>query len=175
LHYNWHRYYDPDIGRYLTPDPIGLAGGINPFVYVLNDPVNLVDPEGLLVLGFGGGASGGFGVAGDGTVAVISSGHDVGVMSTMGGSFGPQIAASAGPSVVVAPFANSVNNLSGGTIDLQLRLGFQATISFPTNGDLSGLVFTFDITPGWNIGAGLGASVTGIKDLFSNKEETPCP
>ena len=47
LHYNWHRYYDPDTGRYLTPDPIGLAGGINPFVYVENDPVNWVDLLGL--------------------------------------------------------------------------------------------------------------------------------
>ena len=46
-HYNYHRYYDPKIGRYLTPDPIGLAGGINPYVYVENDPVNLVDPLGL--------------------------------------------------------------------------------------------------------------------------------
>ena len=48
LHYNYFRYYDPTTGRYVTPDPIGLVGGINLFFYSNNDPVNSIDPYGLL-------------------------------------------------------------------------------------------------------------------------------
>ncbi len=46
LHYNRHRYYDPEVGRYLTPDPVKLAGGLNQYRYVPN-PTGWVDPLGL--------------------------------------------------------------------------------------------------------------------------------
>jgi RHS repeat-associated protein len=46
LHYNRFRYYDSDIGRYTTPDPAGLAGGLNEFTYGVN-PVSWIDPFGL--------------------------------------------------------------------------------------------------------------------------------
>ena len=36
LHYNTFRYYDPDIGRFTQPDPIGLAGGLNLYQYAPN-------------------------------------------------------------------------------------------------------------------------------------------
>jgi RHS repeat-associated protein len=46
FYYNLHRYYDPAMGRYLSQDPIGLAGGVNLYEYVGN-PVSMVDPLGL--------------------------------------------------------------------------------------------------------------------------------
>ncbi|WP_460319184.1 RHS repeat-associated core domain-containing protein [Pseudomonas ogarae] len=46
LHYNRHRYYNPETGRYLTPDPSKLVGGLNGYRYTLN-PTGWVDPLGL--------------------------------------------------------------------------------------------------------------------------------
>ncbi len=47
LYYNQHRFYRPDLGRYLTPDPIGLAGGLNMYGYAGQNPINYIDPWGL--------------------------------------------------------------------------------------------------------------------------------
>ncbi|MCL7931205.1 RHS repeat-associated core domain-containing protein [Halomonas llamarensis] len=47
LYYNRHRYYDPQQGRYISQDPIGLNGGTNLYGYVTN-PTGMVDPLGLL-------------------------------------------------------------------------------------------------------------------------------
>ena len=49
LHYNTFRYYDPDIGRFTQPDPIGLLGGFNLYQYAPN-PLGWIDPWGLDVI-----------------------------------------------------------------------------------------------------------------------------
>ena len=46
LHYNRFRYYDPQVGRFISPDPLGLFGGPNEFTYAPN-PIGWVDPYGL--------------------------------------------------------------------------------------------------------------------------------
>ncbi|AIA48815.1 RHS family protein [Serratia sp. FS14] len=50
LHYNLFRYYEPEVGRFTTQDPIGLRGGLNLYQYAPN-PLMWVDPLGLSVEG----------------------------------------------------------------------------------------------------------------------------
>ena len=50
LYYMRNRWYEPETGRFLSEDPIGLQGGINPLVFAGGDPVAGKDPSGLCKL-----------------------------------------------------------------------------------------------------------------------------
>ena len=54
LYYNRARDYDPITGRYIQADPFGLMGDVNPYVYAGADPVNMIDPDGLVARELGG-------------------------------------------------------------------------------------------------------------------------
>ena len=54
LYYNMRRDYDPRLGRYVSPDPLGLRAGPNPYLYVDADPMRNVDPTGLMLFAFDG-------------------------------------------------------------------------------------------------------------------------
>jgi len=45
------RYYDPEIGRYISRDPIGYGDGLNCRLYVKSNPINHIDPHGLIIFG----------------------------------------------------------------------------------------------------------------------------
>jgi RHS repeat-associated protein len=47
LHYNFHRYYEPGVGRYMTEDLIDLRDGLNRFFYANANPQVIIDPFGL--------------------------------------------------------------------------------------------------------------------------------
>lgn len=98
LHYNLFRFYDPTAGRYITSDPIGLAGGYNTYLYAEANPVVYGDNEGLLAFNVIGGVIGGIcgyftgGRTMSGTITGIVSGMLPGwygaAASAIGGQFG---------------------------------------------------------------------------------------
>ena len=56
LYYYRARWYSPNIGRFLSPDPTGIADGLHTYAYVANDPMNYTDPSGeCALLGAAGG------------------------------------------------------------------------------------------------------------------------
>jgi len=47
LSYNRTRFYDPEVGTFISRDPSGINGGLNTYQYCFANPVNLIDPSGL--------------------------------------------------------------------------------------------------------------------------------
>jgi RHS repeat-associated protein len=50
LSYNNMRDYDPSTGFYIEADPLGLAGGLNPYSYAIQNPTGAIDPSGMDVI-----------------------------------------------------------------------------------------------------------------------------
>ena len=112
------RYYDPRLGRFLSTDPLGQGPGLNVYAYVGNDPLNNVDPLGLLTLQLG--VNGGLSLFGTnftaegGVVLNLSlSNPQIGVYGT--GTAGKSVGADAGLVIAatITPSANNITDLRG--------------------------------------------------------------
>jgi RHS repeat-associated protein len=97
------RHYDPEVGAFISKDPIGMQGGLNCYQYALNDPINKTDPSGnisiLVVMAIAG--------VGGGIVSYISA------RAMDGSETDARIAAAAG---FVTGFSLGSINAAGGTV-----------------------------------------------------------
>jgi uncharacterized protein RhaS with RHS repeats len=112
------RYYDPTRSRFVSQDPIGLAGGdINVYAYVGNRPLAWRDPLGLATGGLGLQVSGaGLGAGGSLSGAVVVDGQgQVGVAVTAGGGGAGSSSIASGSVVVQAQgtSATTIQQLAG--------------------------------------------------------------
>ena len=169
-----YRDYDPDIGRWTAKDPIFFAGGdTDLYGYVLNDPVNLIDPLGLefsdilpgikkaIVEGTKGGAYA-VGEAGKATVDIAVNGHPL-AQTALGVAFVSEaVPLTAAAAIAAAPSAVSA-----------------AYIAAPYSGAIVDLIYGFFVEAGppkgWGyLSSGALTIYDEIKRIISEKNISPC-
>lgn len=144
------RDYDPVTGRWTSKDPILFQGGdTNLYGYVMNDPVNFVDSNGLWAVQVGVGVSGfwgTFGGAAEAGVGVSYSdqcGLQVGGYASAQGRAGMGIQVGGGPQVTITPSATSIPSLRGPSVGVGFEGPVGASVSTGTQGRPS---------PSWSFG-----------------------
>jgi len=125
------RYYDPEIGRYINRDPIGYGDGLNPYLYVHNNPGNYIDPHGLFTWRewagiFAGGVEG---AVGGGSIAIsgLTGGFSDTIGFTNSKKYGGEQYAPSRKIIKVADGAISLTGVGGMAKKGGLKLAASAT------------------------------------------------
>ena len=173
------RDYDAFAGRWTSKDPILFAGGdFNLYGYVISDPVNKVDIQGLLTLtggvggslvfgplGIGAGPEASTGIALDFSNAALTSDNplpDIHGFGSIGVGMGFHITSDA----FLGIYRGGIENVRGGTVNLNVTLwGVSGTLMFNCSGLVGG---TLGIGPGIPFGASISGSYTGTVGYSSN-------
>ena len=151
-----HREYDPYTAKWTTKDPIDFSGGdSNLYGYVLNDPVNFVDSEGLQGVGVGG--AGHLGLIG-GNMHVSTDGSSTSI--TICGRFGPGLFLGFGTEATIdIPIGkndcNSSNHNVSAGLGGDIGLGspkFGISTSIGTNGTSATASGGFGTSVGFSLG-----------------------
>lgn len=158
------RDYDPVIARWTSKDPIRFAGGdVNLYGYVLNNPINFIDPYGLFLcsilkgldngsidlgvgLGFGLGASGSLSLSSSGITGSVTAGSSFGASVTAGYGGSSNLGGTAGGfNIGTSTTVSGGNGVAGGAASVDA-----GTNGLTTSGTV-GYGFGFNITTGFNI------------------------
>jgi RHS repeat-associated protein len=188
FHYNYHRYYDPNTGRYLTPDPIGLLGGINLWTYSGLNPINAIDPFGLDTAEWGAsGTIAAIGAAVDFTLTVArDTKGDVGlVLSFSKGGYSEVLGGSI-HGIRGTTDAKSINNLRGSSAKVGIGGGgrgisgaYEHVISSEYSGNYIEAGFGESVVPVDMYGMQTSSYVINFNDLvealFNAIFRTPLP
>jgi RHS repeat-associated protein len=167
LYYMRARYYDPQVGRFISEDPLGFDGGdVNLYVYASNNPVMLVDPLGLWTVGIGITMSFQFGAVNlnfSGGLVADGAGN-IGTYTCGGGGLGMGARVSGGISTSVSN-AMTISDLSGPFTNGSLGGGWGANASgdYFTGPSDNGWVTGGGVTVGAGLGGGGSSSITYTK------------
>jgi RHS repeat-associated protein len=143
FYYMRARYYDPVIGRFVSEDPIGFDGGdVNLYAYVQNNPVNGIDPTGLINLLAGGGVSLAGITGADASSGIVInpglSGYKAGIKSFA--SAGPSVGVNVSADAFLGFMFGDLDNVRGTTANVNISLGpISVTLFYnPNNGEWMG-------------------------------------
>jgi RHS repeat-associated protein len=165
---NGARDYSPVTGRYIQPDPTGLTGGLSRYAYAGGNPLNRVDPTGLL--NFVGGVGGGVVLGGSGGEAAAGGYYNVdtgqkGGFTSSGGGLNWMTSGQSGLYAGGGSFAGfvtgDISSVAGGFINWNLAIpgtNFGLTIYFNSDGGWVGGAISY--------GPGIGADRTTTNTIL---------